>query len=83
MIIEEYVLDRQMIDWSKRGLFASISNGEVHVWNPAQNLPLTTSTGQTVVSCVKFNKSGTHIAVCLNNRTLAIIEVKTLQVKIV
>lgn len=71
-----------MIDWSKRGLFASISNGEVHVWNPEQNLTVTTNTQEAVVSCVKFNKRGTHIAVCINQKTVAIIQVRTLEVKI-
>lgn len=78
----ECILDRQMIDWSKRGLFASISNGEVHVWNPEQNLAVPINTHEAVDSCVKFNKRGTHIAVCVNYRTVAIIQVRTLQVKI-
>lgn len=82
MMLEDCILDRHMIDWSKRGLFASISNGEVHVWNPDQNMTVSTNTRESVVSCVKFNKSGTHIAVCIDYKTLAIIEVQTLQVEI-
>lgn len=78
----ECILDRQMIDWSKRGLFASISNGGLHVWSPEQNLTLPIDTQAAVDSCVKFNKRGTHIAVCVNYKTVAIIQVRTLQVKI-
>nr|XP_023013364.1 protein cortex-like isoform X1 [Leptinotarsa decemlineata]XP_023013365.1 protein cortex-like isoform X2 [Leptinotarsa decemlineata] len=66
-------LCHQVVDWGKKGYIAATYDGEVHLWHPEQKVSRrVTNTGRKVKNCIKWNKEGTHFAMALRNREIAI-----------
>ncbi|KAG5894731.1 hypothetical protein JTB14_006150 [Gonioctena quinquepunctata] len=70
-------LCHQVVDWGKKGYIAATYDGEVHLWHPEKVPRRVTHTKSRVRNCIKWNKEGTHFAIALNNKGIAIWDSET------
>lgn len=64
---------RQSIDWAKNGTIAAIYDGEVHFWHPTKTLKHQfTETNKSVRDCIKWNETGTLLAMAKRGKNIAI-----------
>ncbi|CAG9759808.1 unnamed protein product [Ceutorhynchus assimilis] len=73
------VIIRHMIDWSSKGIIATIFREEVHLWSEGLGQLGQTNTNRTVANCVKWNKSGSKFAVARTSSKVSIIDGATLK----
>ncbi|XP_048526745.1 protein FIZZY-RELATED 1 isoform X2 [Dendroctonus ponderosae] len=70
---------RHVIDWGRKGQIATIFFGEVHLWSSRNGEIAYTNTGRTVCDCLKWNRTGSRIAVSRTKSGISIIDGATLK----
>lgn len=80
--MNKFVKGKQVVDWGKNGYIAAIFEGEVHLWHPTKLKRHITRTQGKVRNCVMWNTTGTHFAMSLVRRRIAICDAKAEKVRL-
>lgn len=80
---DNFTLGYQTLDWSSKGIFTNIKHGRLYIWDyKDQELEPILLMKTVINNCVRWNHSGTHLAISSALRTISVYDSKLNKVKI-